>query len=104
MRDPGGWGSFILFSIVPVRVFGYNARCNWKFALGQQFQLAPILDNPGHWRRRDYMVIYVRRRDEERWQAFLETNDLRELRAFRGENARKGRVAIVATGSQPGAD
>ena len=77
---------------------------DWKFALGQQFQLTPILDNPAHWQRRDYMVIYVRKRDEERWQSFLAANDLQELRAFRGESDRKGRVAIVATGSQPGAD
>lgn len=72
---------------------------NWELALSQSFSLRPILEKPRQWRRVDYLVVYVRNRDEELWRSFLERNRLTELQSFEGSNPRKGRVAVVAVSS-----
>ncbi len=69
---------------------------DWSAALGREFQLRPLLAQPGTWRDKDYLVIYVRGRDEQFWADFLAAEQLQELRSFAGGNPKKGRVAVVA--------
>lgn len=67
---------------------------DWAAIQGQRFNLGRILDKPQLWRDRDYLVMYVKPKREQRWSQFLADNGLRELESFGGGH--KGRVAVVA--------
>mgnify|MGYP001826526353 CR=1 FL=1 len=69
---------------------------NWEAALGYGFKLQAIMENPRHWQGVNYLVVYVRNRDEKAWGAFLQRNGLEELATFEGDKRRRGRVAVVA--------
>ncbi|AQA17252.1 hypothetical protein BST95_02455 [Halioglobus japonicus] len=71
---------------------------DWTAALGQEFKLQNLIAKSRHWRNKDYLVIYVRRRDEAPWAEFLANNHLTESRSFASNNPKKGRVAVVQVG------
>ena len=66
---------------------------DWVGVQGKRFSLEAILGSGRLWRTRDYLVIYLKRRQEERWGQFLEDEQLQEIQSFGG--GRKGRVAVV---------
>ncbi|TDG15843.1 hypothetical protein E2F43_06355 [Seongchinamella unica] len=72
---------------------------DWVAIQGRRFALGQILDTPRLWRNRDYMVMYLKPKQEQRWSQFLASNNLRETRSFGGGN--KGRVSVVRVSAQP---
>lgn len=66
---------------------------DWTAIQGNRFSLAAILSKRWLWRDKDYLVMYIKLRTEESWQAFLRQEGLQELKSFGG--GRKGRVVIV---------
>ena len=72
---------------------------DWVAIQGRRFALGQILETPRLWRDRDYMVMYVKAKREQRWARFLEENQLRESRSFGG--GRKGRVVVVNVAEGP---
>ena len=73
---------------------------DWKTALSKEFQLEALLAQPKHWRNKDYLVIYVKRREAQRWNEFLAQHKLQEIQSFQGSSEKKGRVAVVALRSR----
>ncbi|RLQ22133.1 hypothetical protein DWB85_09370 [Seongchinamella sediminis] len=67
---------------------------DWAAIQGRRFALGQILETPRLWRDRDYLVIYLKPRQEQRWALFLAEHSLQEMESFGG--GRKGRVAVVA--------
>ncbi len=68
---------------------------DWETALRLEFQWQDIMEHRRNWQPMDYLVIYVRNRDERRWGLFLEANGLEEFKTFQGDNDEKGRVVVV---------
>ena len=66
---------------------------DWPAIQGNRFAMSRILETPRLWRDRDYLVMYIKPREEESWQDFLSDRDLSEQKTFGG--GRKGRVAVV---------
>lgn len=75
-----------------IAYFG-NREFDWQAATRQGFELKHILARSEMWRDKDYLVMYVRPRDQENWENFLRRNKLTELISFGG--GKKGRVAVV---------
>ena len=73
---------------------------DWKTALSKEFQLEALLAQPKHWRNKDYLVVYVKRREAQRWNEFLAQHQLQEIQSFQGSSEKKGRVAVVALRSR----
>ena len=69
---------------------------DWGNALRHEFKWQAITEPLRNWESVDYLVIYVRNRDDRRWDAFMEANGFSELKSFQGDNIKKGRVVIVA--------
>ncbi|PLW70825.1 hypothetical protein [Pseudohalioglobus lutimaris] len=68
---------------------------DWESLQRKRFKLETILDTPALWQKCDYLVMYLKRTQEPRWQQFLQENGFQELKSFQGR--RKGRAVIVAT-------
>ena len=66
---------------------------NWDASQVHRFSLGTILKTPRLWRDHDYLVIYIKPKREDIWQAFLQDQSLIEQHSFGG--GRKGRVAVV---------
>jgi hypothetical protein len=75
---------------------------DWESLQRRRFQLDAILHNPALWQHADYLVVYLKRREEPAWQTFLQANDLQELRSFAG--GRVGRAVVVALDKSSAAD
>lgn len=73
---------------------------DWASALGTTFELEELLSERRNWRQVDYLVVHLRKRQEGEWRAFLEENRLVELKSFRSDSRRKGRVAVVAVNGE----
>jgi len=73
---------------------------DWESLRQRRFQLESILHTPALWQHKDYLVVYLKRREEPAWESFLHSNGLQELRSFEG--GRVGRAVVVAL-DQPGA-
>ncbi len=69
----------------------------WESLQQRRFKLETILDTPALWQESDYMVMYLRKSQEPRWQQFIEDTGFQELRSFAGK--RKGRAVVLATGA-----
>ena len=71
-----------------------HRQVDWSTLQRKRFKLESILDEPAIWRDSDYLVVYLRPRQEAFWQQFVATHALQELRSFEGE--RTGRAVVVA--------
>ncbi len=77
------------------KYIGYfgNREFDWRAVALQNFDLKSILARTEMWRDEDYLVMYVRPRDQENWEIFLRRNKLTELISF--GSGKKGRVAVI---------
>jgi hypothetical protein len=74
-------------------------QANWQGLLHVKFQLEAILAQEKLWRDSDYMVMHIRKRQRDEWNAWLAQNSLRELRSFKAEG--EGMVSVVLLSPTP---
>ena len=70
-----------------------DRETDWRNLGAITFRATDLDRKPALWRDVDYIVVKVKTREFEQWEAFLAKNSLAELKTFSGE--RHGKISIV---------